>query len=243
MTIDPTATALFDLIEAIDSEIDWRSLSAAFRTRMHKGKEAYAAAYSAEVKAAFEAAKGEAQPVAWPLGTHVHIDHDGFHGRVIGHYQRDDGYHGVVLQQDGTKVVHVYGLRHLHLSGTNPSPTRAENAQVEPVAWITPSTLSTLMTGTPGAYNKQISNATFSGFTVALYTIPPGIPEEVVEGAWNALVAALKDDGDTHPAPAPGLDPATVEACAKVAERGLGLTNTALVAAIRALLKGGSHVG
>jgi len=49
----------------------------------------------------------------WPTGAHVHIDHDGFHGRVIGHYQRDDGYQGVVLQQDGTKVVHVYGLRHL----------------------------------------------------------------------------------------------------------------------------------
>ncbi|WP_244497767.1 dATP/dGTP pyrophosphohydrolase domain-containing protein [Aureimonas sp. AU40] len=42
-------------------------------------------------------------------GTPVAIEHDGFRGVVIGHYERLDGKRGVVLQQDGTKVVHVYG--------------------------------------------------------------------------------------------------------------------------------------
>lgn len=49
----------------------------------------------------------------WPLGTEVTIDHDGFTGEIIGYYHRSDGYCGVVLQQVGTKVVHVYGLKHL----------------------------------------------------------------------------------------------------------------------------------
>ena len=42
-------------------------------------------------------------------GEKVAIEHDGFVGTVIGHYTRLDGVKGVVLQQDGTKVVHVYG--------------------------------------------------------------------------------------------------------------------------------------
>lgn len=37
------------------------------------------------------------------------IDHDGFVGTPIGHYTRRDGKRGVVLQQVGTNVVHVYG--------------------------------------------------------------------------------------------------------------------------------------
>lgn len=84
----------------------------------------------APARAALLAAMG-GDDVAWPLGTHVHIDHDGFHGRVIGHYRRDDGYDGVVLQQDGTKVVHVYGLRHLREDG----PPSAMRGDAVPVAW------------------------------------------------------------------------------------------------------------
>lgn len=48
-----------------------------------------------------------------PLGARFSIDHDGFVGTVIGYYRRHDGKRGVVLQQDGTKVVHVYGEKWL----------------------------------------------------------------------------------------------------------------------------------
>lgn len=48
-----------------------------------------------------------------PLGARFTIDHDGFVGTVIGYYRRHDGKRGVVLQQDGTKVVHVYGEKWL----------------------------------------------------------------------------------------------------------------------------------
>lgn len=37
------------------------------------------------------------------------IEHDGFEGTVQGHYVTREGKRGVVLQQVGTKVVHVYG--------------------------------------------------------------------------------------------------------------------------------------
>jgi hypothetical protein len=46
-------------------------------------------------------------------GDRFLIDHDGFVGTVIGEYQRLDGKRGVVLQQDGTTVVHVYGEKWL----------------------------------------------------------------------------------------------------------------------------------
>lgn len=42
--------------------------------------------------------------------SEVHkIEHDGFEGTVIGSYVTREGKRGVVLQQVGTKVVHVYG--------------------------------------------------------------------------------------------------------------------------------------
>lgn len=41
----------------------------------------------------------------------VLIEHDGFHGDVIGFYTTREGKRGIVLQQIGTKVVHVYGER------------------------------------------------------------------------------------------------------------------------------------
>jgi hypothetical protein len=42
------------------------------------------------------------------LGQRYRIEFDGFVGTVIGSYRRLDGEDGVVMQQDGTKVVHVY---------------------------------------------------------------------------------------------------------------------------------------
>lgn len=52
------------------------------------------------------------------------IEHDGFVGEVIGHYVTREGKKGVVLQQIGTKVVHVYGEKWLDPQpaiGTEPS--------------------------------------------------------------------------------------------------------------------------
>ncbi len=47
-----------------------------------------------------------------PAG-HVSIAHDGFAGDIIGHYETREGKRGVVVQQDGTRVVHVYGEKWL----------------------------------------------------------------------------------------------------------------------------------
>jgi len=47
------------------------------------------------------------------LGEHHTIAHDGFTGTVIGSYVTVEGKRGVVMQQDGTRVVHVYGEKWL----------------------------------------------------------------------------------------------------------------------------------
>ncbi len=47
----------------------------------------------------------------------VRIEHDGFEGDVIGHYQTREGKRGVVLQQHGTRVVHVYGEKWVRALG------------------------------------------------------------------------------------------------------------------------------
>ena len=48
-----------------------------------------------------------------PVCTKYVIEHDGFAGHVIGYYVTDEGKEGVVLQQEGTRVVHVYGTKWL----------------------------------------------------------------------------------------------------------------------------------
>lgn len=47
------------------------------------------------------------------LGEKFTIDHDGFIGTVVGFYTTLEGKRGVVLQQVGTRVVHVYGEKWL----------------------------------------------------------------------------------------------------------------------------------
>ena len=49
----------------------------------------------------------------FPNGSRWRVEHDGFQGVVIGGYMRLDGEQGVVMQQDGTNVVHVYGTKWL----------------------------------------------------------------------------------------------------------------------------------
>ena len=71
-------------------------------------------------------------------GERYRIEHDGFQGTVIGHYKRLDGYEGVVMQQDGTKVVHVYGKKWLIAAPTPPQeiervPVPAEQAPYDTV--------------------------------------------------------------------------------------------------------------
>lgn len=48
-----------------------------------------------------------------PIGAPFRIEHDGFEGEVIGYYQRRDGKRGIVGQQIGTNIVHVYGEKWL----------------------------------------------------------------------------------------------------------------------------------
>lgn len=45
----------------------------------------------------------------YPPGTSLTAPHDGFAGTVIGYYHTCEGKSGLVLQQHGTRVVHVYG--------------------------------------------------------------------------------------------------------------------------------------
>lgn len=45
------------------------------------------------------------------LGSTHTIEHDGFEGEVIGYYTTREGKQGVVMQQLGTRVVHVYGTK------------------------------------------------------------------------------------------------------------------------------------
>jgi len=67
-----------------------------------------------DMRAALEAALSALpqEQVSAPKG-HVEIAHDGFSGDIIGHYMTREGKRGVVVQQDGTKVVHVYGEKWL----------------------------------------------------------------------------------------------------------------------------------
>ena len=47
------------------------------------------------------------------IGEIYVIEHDGFTGSVIGFYRTREGKQGVVLQQLGCKVVHVYSTKWL----------------------------------------------------------------------------------------------------------------------------------
>jgi len=47
----------------------------------------------------------------FPLGTELTVEHDGFSGTVIGYYTTREGKSGVVIQQHGNKVVHVYSTK------------------------------------------------------------------------------------------------------------------------------------
>lgn len=61
-----------------------------------------------------------------PSSTYT-IAHDGFTGTVQGHYVTREGKQGVVLQQVGTRVVHVYGRKWLDGdTASDPSSTRSE---------------------------------------------------------------------------------------------------------------------
>lgn len=57
------------------------------------------------------------------LGMRYRIEFDGFVGTVIGSYRRLDGEEGVVMQQDGSKIVHVYRRKWLIAAPTVCTPT------------------------------------------------------------------------------------------------------------------------
>lgn len=55
-----------------------------------------------------------------PQAGTVRIDHDGFEGNIIGNYTTREGKRGVVIQQLGTRVVHVYGEKWLTAAAPQP---------------------------------------------------------------------------------------------------------------------------
>ena len=73
---------------------------------------------------------GESEPVVTPtyLSSDTYtIAHDDFTGTVQGRYVTREGKEGVVLQQVGTRVVHVYGRKWIDGSATSdPSFTRSD---------------------------------------------------------------------------------------------------------------------
>jgi hypothetical protein len=44
----------------------------------------------------------------WPWGTHATVDRDVFNGTVVGWYRTREGHPGLVLQQNDSRIVHVY---------------------------------------------------------------------------------------------------------------------------------------
>lgn len=56
----------------------------------------------------------------------VEIAHDGFRGTIQGRYVTREGKPGVVLQQDGTRVVHVYGEKWIPAEFHAPTPPPVE---------------------------------------------------------------------------------------------------------------------
>jgi hypothetical protein len=52
------------------------------------------------------------------------VEHDGFEGIQIGTYTTLEGKEGVVLQQLGTRVVHVYGRKWLVPISSSPGEVR-----------------------------------------------------------------------------------------------------------------------
>ena len=63
--------------------------------------------------AAYLSALGEQKPVAWPRGTRIRVEHDGFEGVVLDPYITLEGKRGQVCQLAGARVVHVYGEKWL----------------------------------------------------------------------------------------------------------------------------------
>lgn len=57
--------------------------------------------------------------IDYPIGSIHKINHDDFEGHVIGYYETIEGKKGVVLQQIGTRVVHVYGTKWLEPKKNN----------------------------------------------------------------------------------------------------------------------------
>lgn len=53
----------------------------------------------------------------YPYGTKLYNGYDEFVGSVVGWYVTREGKPGLDLQQEGTRVVHVYGTRRLEKAG------------------------------------------------------------------------------------------------------------------------------
>src|SRR4029078_1635062 len=66
---------------------------------------------------------GHDQHVPWHLLEKFKVEHDGFEGVVIGQYKTLEGKRGVVLQQTGTRVAHVYSERFIKSKRGTRSPS------------------------------------------------------------------------------------------------------------------------
>jgi len=91
------------------SNLDPASLEAACKAA--GGLSSWEAA--AAITAYLASVQGEPVAMAWPRGTRVRVEHDGFEGVVLGPYTTLEGKRGQVCQLAGARVVHVYGEKWL----------------------------------------------------------------------------------------------------------------------------------
>lgn len=110
---DPPAPDVAALIERLETDIGFLSIKKA------SGLDTIAA----DIREAITALRAKGGEGDRPTGR-VSVEYDGFSGDIIGHYVTREGKNGVVVQQDGTRVVHVYGENR-----TLPTPPKAEGRE------------------------------------------------------------------------------------------------------------------
>jgi len=92
----------------------------------------------AAITAYLASVQGEPVAMAWPRGTRVRVEHDGFEGVVLGPYTTLEGKRGQVCQLAGARVVHVYGEKWLmHADDALAETHPADRDGVEAGGWRT----------------------------------------------------------------------------------------------------------
>lgn len=117
-------SALKKQVEELTAERDdARRYAVEARLRENQAEDRRVSESFARAKAEAAAAALREKPVAWPRGTRIRVEHDGFEGVVLDPYITLEGKRGQVCQLAGARVVHVYGEKWLqHVDEAPPAP-------------------------------------------------------------------------------------------------------------------------